>query len=87
MYDDTMQDEATITVIATGLDAQQKSIDVSNAMAGFNYKPQTAYTKPVSPTPVPRPQPSSGTSYRRPIESTVKNEELSIPTFLQRNKK
>ena len=87
MYDDTMQDEATITVIATGLDAQQKSIDVSNAMAGFNYKPQTAYTKPVSPAPVPRPQPSSGTSYRRPIESTVKNEELSIPTFLQRNKK
>ena len=87
MYDDTVQDEATITVIATGLDAQQKSIDVSNAMAGFNYKPQTTYSKPVNTTPVSRPQPSTGTSYRRPLESTVKNEELSIPTFLQRNKK
>ncbi len=87
MYDDTVQDEATITVIATGLDAQQKSIDVSNAMAGFNYKPQTTYSKPVNAAPVSRPQPSAGTSYRRPIESSVKNEELSIPTFLQRNKK
>ena len=87
MYDDTVQDEATITVIATGLDAQQKSIDVSNAMAGFNYKPQTTYSKPVNAAPVSRPQPSAGTSYRRPIESCVKNEELSIPTFLQRNKK
>lgn len=87
MYDDTVQDEATITVIATGLDAQQKSIDVSNAMAGFNYKPQTTYSKPVNTAPVQRPQPSTGTSYRRPLESSVKNEELSIPTFLQRNKK
>ena len=87
MYDDTVQDEATITVIATGLDAQQKNIDVSNAMAGFNYKPQTTYSKPVSTAPSSRPVNPAGTSYRRPLESTVKNEELSIPTFLQKNRK
>ena len=87
MYDDTVQDEATITVIATGLDAQQKNIDVSNAMAGFNYKPQTPYSKPVSTAPSSRPVNPAGTSYRRPLESNVKNEELSIPTFLQKNRK
>ena len=87
MYDDTVQDEATITVIATGLDAQQKNIDVSNAMAGFNYKPQTTYSKPVSTAPSSRSVNPAGTSYRRPLESTVKNEELSIPTFLQKNRK
>ena len=87
MYDDTVQDEATITVIATGLDAQQKNIDVSNAMAGFNYKPQTTYPKPVSTAPSSRPVNPAGTSYRRPLESNVKNEELSIPTFLQKNRK
>ena len=87
MYDDTVQDEATITVIATGLDAQQKNIDVSNAMAGFNYKPQTTYSKPVSTASSSRPVNPAGTSYRRPLESNVKNEELSIPTFLQKNRK
>lgn len=91
MYDDSVQDEAVITVIATGLDAQQKSIDVSNAMAGFNYKPQTnTYNRPAQPSSAVRPTttqpPYSGASQRRPLEPSVKNEELSIPTFLQRKK-
>ena len=86
-YDDTAQDEVIITVIATGLDAQQKSIDMSNAMSGFNYKPQTAYNKPLNTSAPARPQqPAPSSSYRRPLESNVKNEELSIPTFLQRKK-
>ena len=85
MYDDSVQDEAVITVIATGLDAQQKSIDVSNAMAGFNYKPQNTYSKPVNTGADPRPQQPSST-VRRPIESSVKNDTLSIPTFLQKRK-
>ena len=87
MYDESVTDQATITVIATGLDAQQKNIDVSNAMAGFNYKPQTTYSKPVSTAPSSRSVNPAGTSYRRPLESNVKNEELSIPTFLQKNRK
>ena len=85
MYDDSVQDEAVITVIATGLDAQQKSIDVSNAMAGFNYKPQNTYSKPMNTGAAPRPQQPSST-VRRPIESSVKNDTLSIPTFLQKRK-
>ena len=86
-YDDTAQDEVIITVIATGLDAQQKNIDMSNAMSGFNYKPQTAYNKPLNTSAPARPQqPAPSYSYRRPLESNVKNEELSIPTFLQRKK-
>ena len=86
-YDDTAQDEVIITVIATGLDAQQKNIDMSNAMSGFNYKPQTAYNKPLNTAAPARPQqPAPSPSYRRPLESNVKNEELSIPTFLQRKK-
>ena len=85
MYDDSVQDEAVITVIATGLDAQQKNIDVSNAMAGFNYKPQNTYSKPVDTGAAPRPQQPAST-FRRPIESSVKNDTLSIPTFLQKRK-
>ena len=85
MYDDSVQDEAVITVIATGLDAQQKNIDVSNAMAGFNYKPQNTYSKPVNTGAAPRPQQPAST-FRRPIESSVKNDTLSIPTFLQKRK-
>ena len=41
MYDETAQDEATITVIATGLDAHGINTPVNKAMAGFNnYKPK-----------------------------------------------
>ena len=45
VYDDTVQDSATITVIATGIE----DVDVNNAMAGFSNKISTA--KPlVKPT-------------------------------------
>ncbi len=92
MYDDSVQDEAVITVIATGLDAQQKNIDVSNAMAGFNYKPQNTYNKPAGGMAGSTVRPSSQATSpyptnRRPIESTVKDEGLSIPTFLQKPKR
>lgn len=41
MFDETAQDEATITVIATGLDAHGANSPVNKAMAGFNsYKPK-----------------------------------------------
>lgn len=36
MFDETAQDEATITVIATGLDAHGVNTPVNKAMAGFN---------------------------------------------------
>lgn len=41
MFDETAQDEATITVIATGLDAHGANTPVNKAMAGFNsFKPK-----------------------------------------------
>ncbi|MCD8224245.1 MAG: cell division protein FtsZ [Clostridiales bacterium] len=41
MYDENAQDEASITVIATGLDAHGANSPVNKAMAGFgNYKPK-----------------------------------------------
>ncbi len=43
MYDENAQDEASITVIATGLDAHGANTPVKNAMAGFStsFKPKT----------------------------------------------
>ena len=94
--DETMPDYVSITVIATGLDAQQKNIDVANAMSGFNYKQQTpTINKATSPFQA-RPVSSSGStasntqttfgSQRRTIESNIENKELSLPTFMQRKK-
>jgi len=41
MYDENAQDEATITVIATGLDSAGSANSVNKAMAGFNnFKPK-----------------------------------------------
>ena len=41
MYDEDAQDEASITVIATGLDGHTASSSVNKAMSGFNsYKPK-----------------------------------------------
>lgn len=41
MFDENVQDEATITVIATGLDAQVDTSSVNKAMSGFgNFKPK-----------------------------------------------
>ena len=41
MYDENAQDEASITVIATGLDEHNSTSSVTKAMAGFtNFKPK-----------------------------------------------
>ncbi len=52
MYDENVQDEATITVIATGLDAQVETSSVSKAMSGLgNFKPYVPAGKPKQSTP------------------------------------
>ena len=96
MYDETVTDQATITVIATGLEDG----NVNKAMAGFagmaqtarptvNVKPQYTYSQSQttrtssasSETPLPRlKQPS-------PVTPQVKDRGITIPTFLQKNKK
>lgn len=85
MYDDTYSDEASITVIATGLDA-----------GGANkVLPKIPYTKvptsPVKPnvgtfsasTPV---KPLPGLNMPKKPESQIKETEIKIPEFLQKSK-
>ena len=92
MYDDTVQDQATITVIATGLDGYSAS--AATAMAGFNYKPQTQsrpITAPTYQSSVP-----VGTSTNRadlpglnkptPVDASVEEKGIIIPKFLQKKR-
>ncbi len=89
MYDDSEQDSAVITVIATGLDASASTI--SNAMAGFNFTPQTKTTRSgtsqyqnnyqgTPKTEIP------GLNKPRPIESNIEEKGIRIPEFLQKRK-
>lgn len=93
MYDDSVQDQATITVIATGLDGYSAS--AATAMAGFNYKPQT------SPRPIgggtyqtSYGTSSSGTARQdipgltkpKPAEVNSDDKGIKIPEFLQKRR-
>ena len=93
-YDDSMPDQVTITVIATGLD-EEVVPSPAKAMAGFNYTPST----PVRPASTPSYRPvTSGTDTARreipgltrpgKVEPTVEEKEIKIPNFLtsRRNK-
>ena len=96
MYDDTVTDQATITVIATGLEDG----NVNKAMAGFagmassprpQVKPQVSYGQPQA-RPVASAQqsletPLPGLKQPGPVTPQVKNNGITIPTFLQKNKK
>lgn len=91
MYDDTTQDEAVITVIATGLDAY--SATAEKAMAGFNFKPQTPVRPVARPEATYRPETSSrisgdlpGLQKPKPIERNVEEKGIKIPEFLQKRK-
>ena len=96
MYDETVTDQATITVIATGLEDG----NVNKAMAGFagmaqtarptvNVKPQYTYSQSQttrtssasSETQLP------GLKQPSPVTPQVKDRGITIPTFLQKNKK
>lgn len=99
MYDASMTDSCTITVIATGLDDAQAAAQAGKFGSSFGTFP----TK-VSPTPIKKPMTgnlnfqtsttgaSTGTTSRpslqRPadLRSTVEEKSLKIPDFLQRNK-
>ena len=93
MYDDTYTDEATITVIATGLD-EKSSTKVLPKNNGFTkmpsqparpaYESQTAGTQTSAEPPVFKPLPGFNVP-KRP-ESKIPETEIKIPEFLQRNK-
>ena len=88
MYDESAQDEASITVIATGLDEKPQ---VSSVMAGFNYKPK-ASTSTLRAAEAPKSAPSYSTPVQAPkqvsyTKPTVKKEQsINIPEFLQKNR-
>ena len=93
MYDENATDSATITVIATGLE----DANVNKALAGFSAKVQTPTPRPaVKPTytyntPAAQSQaaaaPLPGLKQPAPVQSSVKEKSLNIPTFLQKNRK
>ncbi len=94
MYDDTYTDEATITVIATGLD-ENSSTKVLPKNSSFGKMPSAAPktsfesstqsgTQNVTEQPVFKPMP--GLNIPKRPESRVAETEIKIPEFLQRNK-
>ena len=94
MYDDTYTDEATITVIATGLD-ENSSTKVLPKNSSFGKMPtaantgleasaQSAGTQTSAEPPVFKPLP--GLNIPKRPESRVQVDELKVPEFLQRHK-
>ena len=97
MYDDTYTDEATITVIATGLDEKSRT-KVLPTNNGFTKMPSASAVKPAyestghaesgaghtTEPPVFRPMP--GLNVPKQPESKIPEKGLVIPEFLQRNK-
>ena len=73
MYDESMEDEATITVIATGLDAHGANTPVERAMKDFtNYKQKMPQTTAPKAAPVAPKTPAA--------ESAATAPQLNIPT-------
>ena len=92
MYDDTYTDEATITVIATGLD-EKSTTKVLPKSSSFGKLPSQAskaaaaahsQTGAQTETPVFKPLP--GLNMPKRPESKIPETEIEIPEFLQRNK-
>ena len=99
MYDDSVADYARITVIATGIEG----LNVNNAMAKFSPKAQAQTQMPrpaVKPSytyqqsqgtegmgTTSMPDPLPGLKQPNPVTSNVKPNGITIPTFLQKNRK
>ena len=87
-YDDTVPDECTITVMATGLPDNDKKPQVQTGFGNFS----TAAKKPVYNTPPVAPQAPSRPTYSQPTtrmpqapsRSAHENNQLNIPDFLRK---
>ena len=91
MFDDTYPDEASITVIATGLDSAPSGV----AMSSFSYtnsnftgaaakKPETGFASAKTPSFT---NPVSGMIKPQAPESAVEERAIKIPEFLQKNRR
>ncbi len=99
MYDDTYADEASITVIATGLEdagaAEKSSGRGRQSAPDYRYPRQESHTGSVFSFQKPQTQsntqpsapaaPASQTSRLRAPESKVVEKDIQIPEFLRRN--
>jgi len=98
MYDDSRQDEATITIIATGLDSQpsareaQKTQQSIKPTTNYNYKPQTNTTQfrtqmgMGNDMGIQQSKPSINFDVPPRPASSVTEKDIQIPTFLQKNR-
>ncbi len=72
MYDENAQDEASITVIATGLDEHNSTSSVTKAMAGFtNFKPKAPAAASAAQTEraaAPEAAATASTGFTRPAQ-------------------
>ena len=88
MYDESVQDQASITVIATGLEDKP----VSTVMSSFRSKTTTSVvrpaesvkTSPYTSTPVAPKKEYQKPEYQKPVAK--KEQSISIPEFLQKNR-
>lgn len=97
MYDDTYTDEASITVIATGLDSVQTNVQASKIMPNFAYPTgkgglnTSAAVSEVKLSGISNTQPTArpvtGIQRVRTPESTIEEKSIKIPEFLQKNRK
>ncbi|RDU25264.1 cell division protein FtsZ [Anaerosacchariphilus polymeriproducens] len=100
MYDETKTDEASITVIATGLENSGLGLPTSKIMPNYTYptnvaasstnRPKTEYQSPISKpqsTIQPTVNPFSGIQKPKNLESKVPEKDIKIPDFLQRTRK
>ena len=92
MYDDTYTDEATITVIATGLD-EKSTTKVLPKSSSFGKLPsqaskaaEAAHSQTGAQTETPVFKPLPGLNMPKRPESKIPETEIKIPEFLQRNK-
>jgi len=90
MYDDNVQDEATITVIATGLDQYGANAPMASVMSGFNYKSKMPQAKPqAKPQPQKPEERPSYTAMESSVptwKTNVETRSIDVPTFLQRKR-
>ena len=86
MYDHSVQDEASITVIATGLDQYGNNAPIASVMSGFNNKTKMSQTKPQAKKPEDRPSYTAMESSVPTWKSNVETRSIDVPTFLQRKR-
>lgn len=97
MYDDTYADEASITVIATGLEDVNKEAPKTggmrrNLVPDYRYPKQEnrpsggySFQKTVNSAPSASKAPTGGMGRLRTPESKVAEKDIQIPDFLKRN--